>query len=40
MTGVEVAPGLVAEMTSETVEGTAVLIGVAGQLPSGVHEVS
>lgn len=31
MTGVEVAPGLVAETTLETVEGTVVLTGVAGQ---------
>lgn len=38
MTGVGVAPALGVGMTSETAEGTAVLTGVAGQLPPGVHD--
>ena len=40
MTGVEVAPALVVVMTSETAEGTVAPTGGAGQLPSGVHDVT
>ena len=40
MTEVEVAPALVAGMTLETVEGTVVLTGAAGQLPPGAHNVT
>lgn len=40
MTEVGVDPGLVVGMTSETADGTVVLTGVAGLLPSGVHQVT
>lgn len=40
MTGVGVDPALGVGMTSETAEGTAVLTGVAGPLPSRVHHMT
>ena len=40
MIEVEVAPALAAGMTSETVEGTVVLTGVAGQSPLGAYDVT